>query len=192
MSSRYKMSEEWMHSFIMDRWTENNKWRWAGKNYSMTKWSFGQVDFHHVKVGDFFKATFNSQLPILLTMAACAAHGVTSTSRPLTGTSFTSLGSAITSLHPTANLPMRTSTSRLGVQWWKMLRRSLTSSWSWKEQWLNWPMTLSCLMANRMFITWNCNHCSCSQWALWVSVLFPHLISHCSWAAGGLRSFLKY
>lgn len=137
----------------------------------------------------------NPQLATPLTMAVCAAHGVTSTSRTSTGTSFISLGSAITSLHPTANLPMRISTSRLGVQWWKMLPWSPTSSWSWKEQWLNWPAHPSWSMANSMFISsamnWNCHDCPCSQKALWASIPFFHLISYCSHAAVGLMSFLR-
>jgi len=63
----------------------------------------------------FFTASFNSQLPILLTMAVCAAHGATSTSRPLMETYIPSLGYVIMFLHHSAMLPMRISTSRLGA-----------------------------------------------------------------------------
>lgn len=101
----------------------------------------------------FLLLVVNPQLETPLTMAVSAARGVTSTTRPLMGTSSTSLGSAITSLPPTANLPTRISTSRSGVQWRQMPRWSLTSSWRWKEQWLNWLVALSILMANCEFIT---------------------------------------
>lgn len=101
-------------------------WTEASERNKMGKATKGRVSTANNR--KFLLLILNPQLATPLTMAVCAAHGVTSTSKPLTGTSFTSLGSAITSLRPTANLPMRTSTSRLGVQWWKMLRRSLMSS----------------------------------------------------------------
>jgi len=101
-------------------WTEASERNQRGKAFK------GRVSTANYR--KFLLLISNPQLATPLTMAVCAAHGVTSTSRLLTETSFTSLESAITSLHPTANLLMRTSTSRLGVQRCKMLPRSLMSS----------------------------------------------------------------
>lgn len=68
----------------------------------------------------FLQLVLNSQIPTLLTMAVCAVHGATSTSRLLMETSSATLGSVIMFLHPIATLPMKSSTSKLGVHWWKI------------------------------------------------------------------------